>query len=318
LVVTADEMVAVCPGLGNGAFGEAVATLDIVDPGNNIFVADFNRDGRPDIAACAFGGTLNIALQDANGQYSDLQTPEDGCSVAWAGDVNGDGNPDLLMLTQVQDNRFVNISVLLGKGDGTFAPPAIIGPVPYTFTVGDFNSDGKLDIAFCNPYEGQPACPEIMFGNGDGTFGPPVSLNVTTQGYLIASGDFNNDGKLDLAIAVQQPIGLIVLLGKGDGTFTRLPVNTSIQSVPEQIVIGDFNGDGSTDLLIVTPELQILLGLGDGQFVAQPGSLPGIFLVDCQAFAGDLNVYGKLDIVTLDVWDLAGPGAIGVLLNKTP
>jgi hypothetical protein len=70
--------------------------------------------------------------------------------------------------------------------------------------------------------------------------------------------------------------------------------------------------------LIVTPELQILLGLGDGQFVAQPGSLPGIFLVDCQAFAGDLNVYGKLDIVTLDVWDLAGPGAIGVLLNKTP
>jgi hypothetical protein len=280
-------------------------------------VADFNGDGWPDFAVCdAFTGDLHIELQEASGRYSDLTTPENGCAVVWAGDLNGDGIPDLIMLSDPQDFSLTNMSVLLGKGNGTFAPPVSIGPTPYTYTIGDFNGDGKWDIAFCNPFKGQPACPGIMFGNGDGTFRAPVYQAVTTQGYLITSGDFNNDGKLDLAIAVQQPIGTLVLLNKGDGTFTVLPIIPSYD-VPSQIVPGDFNGDGNLDLLLVTPALQMLLGQGDGQFTVQAGYLPGIFLVDCQAFAGDMNGDGKLDIVTLDVRDAAGPGAIATLLNKT-
>ena len=317
LLVNTGSVVAVLPGSAGGVFGQALASVSVIP--SNIVVADFNLDGRPDFAACdSYTGELHIALQEASGRYSDRITAENGCQTAWAGDLNGDGIPDLIMLTDPQDFRLTNMSVLLGKGNGAFSPPVSIGSAPYTFTIGDFNGDGKWDIAFCNPFEGQPACPGIMFGNGDGTFQAPVYTSATTQGYVITSGDFNNDGKLDLAIVVQQPIGLIVLLGKGDGTFTQLPINTSIQSVPEQIVVGDFNGDGNVDLLLAMPELQILLGEGNGHFVPQPGFLPGIFLVDCQAFAADMNGDGKLDIVTLDVRDAAGPGAIGLLLNKTP
>ena len=315
LLVNTENVITVLPGSANGFFGAPLATVGVT---GGMVVADFNRDGRPDFAVCdEFTGDLHIELQEASGRYSDLVTAENGCAVAWAGDLNGDGIPDLIMLTDPQDFRLTNMSVLLGKGNGMFAPPVSIGPAPYTYTIGDFNGDGQWDIAFCNPFEGQPACPGIMFGNGDGTFRPPVYQAVTTQGYLISSGDFNNDGKLDLAIAAQQPIGTIVLLNKGDGTFTVLPIIPSYD-VPSQIVPGDFNGDGNLDLLLVTPALQMLLGQGDGQFTVQAGYLPGIFLVDCQAFAGDMNGDGKLDIVTLDIRDGAGPGAIDVLLNRTP
>lgn len=319
LLVAMQTGVAILPGLGNGVFGKPLATFQILFPPQNMVVADFNRDGRMDFAACnnLSPGTLYVALQNANSTYAELQSSEPVCETVWAGDLNGDGVPDLLVLTDQSNFHFVNLSVRLGNGDGTFRAPIPAGPAPYTFTVGDFNGDGKPDVAFCNPAAGQPACPGLMFGNGDGTFQSPIYLNVTTQGQLITSGDFNGDGRLDLAVA-QNPPGLIVLLGSGNGNFTRLPTYTGMR-IPSQILVADLNGDGKQDLLTSGEGLglQVYLGAGDGQFVAQTGFFPCVALTGCQALVGDLNKDGKPDIATIDYQDIAGPGAISALINIT-
>jgi large repetitive protein len=244
-------------------------------------VADFNGDGKADIAVGENGGGLDIQLGDGLGNFQKVGTYVPGSypySIA-VGDFNGDGKVDLAMA-----NPGGNVSILLGNGDGTFQPPVnyAVGTYPYSIVVADFNGDGKADLAVGSL--------SILLGNGDGTFQPAVNYSVETLS--LAVGDFNGDGNADLVGA--SDFGFTVILGNGDGTFQTpisYPTNSSV------VAVGDFNGDGKTDIAVsdlTDDNVEILLSNGDGTFHTG-GSYPAGTGIVCLT-VGDFNGDGKADL----------------------
>lgn len=122
-------------------------------------------------------------------------------------------------------------------------------------TVGDFDQDGKADLAVANIEAGVG----ILLGNGDGTFQPAASYAAGSGPQVVAVGDFNGDGRPDLAVASQGGAG--VLLGNGDGTFQPL-IDYGVGLQLSGAAVGDFNGDGRTDLVVVDGGyISVLLGV---------------------------------------------------------
>src|ERR1700674_3445380 len=99
------------------------------------------------------------------------------------------------------------------------APTYPAGTSPYSVAIGDFNGDGKMDLAVADSEDGQTGRVNILLGNGDGTFQPFVSYAAEAGTTFVVSGDFNGDGKLDLAVTNLYGNSVSVLLGNGDGTF---------------------------------------------------------------------------------------------------
>ena len=135
--------------------------------------------------------------------------------------------------------------------------------------VGDFNGDGKVDLAVTNATDNKVS---ILLGNGDGAFQPQATYNVGGQPGPIAVGDFNGDGKLDLAVGNLTGQTISVLIGNGDGTFRPQVTYSTSGVMPISIAVGDFTGDGKLDIVIADypySTMQIMIGNGDGTF--QPG-----------------------------------------------
>src|SRR6266849_1744029 len=177
---------------------------------SGIVVSDFNGDGKPDLAVVNFGDwTAWVLLGNGDGTFQPAKNIyfASGGGFPWyiaEGDFNGDGKPDLV-ITNYGDN---SVSVLLGNGDGTFQAPRtfLVGIHPGLVAVGDFNGDGKLDLAVADygcslDCSVSPSNTVMVFlGNGDGTFRPASQLTVGNGPAGVAVGDFNGDGKLDLAV----------------------------------------------------------------------------------------------------------------------
>ena len=149
-------------------------------------------------------------------------------------------------------------------------PSPILSGIPRTaWCVGDFNGDGKVDLAVTNATDNKVS---ILLGNGDGTFQPQATYDVGGQPGPIAVGDFNGDGKLDLAVGNLTGQTISVLIGNGDGTFQPQVTYSTSGVMPISIAVGDFNGDGKLDIVIADypySTVQIMIGNGDGTF--QPG-----------------------------------------------
>jgi hypothetical protein len=209
------------------------------------------------------------------------------------GDFNGDCIPDLIL----PFGDFVHVAVLLGRGDGTFAP-ALEGAssasttYPIDIASGDFNRDGKLDVVITGAwFSPTMKGPSILLGNGDGTFQPARVLDANLSS-AVAVGDLNHDSVLDIVLA-----GGGVMLGNGDATFTVVsPPVSPLAGSPAGLSLGDFNHDGVLDLASTTTEVaEVSLGNGDGTFGKPVVLTKGPQLNSIAS--GDLNEDGRLDIV---------------------
>jgi PKD repeat protein len=311
-------------------------------------IADFNRDGHPDVAIAenAAGligiitglgdGTLNALHIGASGTtavntvFVNLGQPAQLLPV----DANGDGKPDIVATSN--SNR---VGLLINRGDGTFDVSAAATPydtslstAPPTLAAGlsDAGHPGHFNIVTVDG-TGTIAATPILPG---GTLGQPVQVGAlfTSIGSAVA-GDFNHDGRLDFALGSssnRNPGSVTLLLGRSDGTFTTLPA-ISVGGGVQAIAAADLNGDGNLDLVVshgmLTVNsspfsesygggLDLLLGKGDGTFQTPVNNAPQLGLGSLAI--ADVNGDGHPDVVALRSAHFGGTSGSGaaVFLNN--
>ncbi len=272
---------------------------------NSMVTADFNGDGKPDLAVSepcgsdltcyTYHGNIAILLGKGDGTFHAAASPAvDQYPGALAvGDFNGDGKPDIAVVTLVGST----VVILLGKGDGTFTAAPLsptVGGNPDSIAVGDLNGDGKLDLVVSS-YNSL----SVLLGNGDGSFtaiAPPTIGSAPGGVFLV---DLNRDGKLDLVLGNGTSPYVSILLGHGNGTFSPA---TSPAAPTGPLAVMDVNRDGKLDLLFAEANapgfaqttISVALGEGNGQFTPGPTS-PVVDTGLAGGLLADLNGDGKLD-----------------------
>jgi hypothetical protein len=226
-------------------------------------------------------------------------------------DFNGDKKPDIVVINAGGSDT---VSVLLNLGNGSFSAPittATGGLGGIALTSGDFNHDGRADLAVVNNLTNNVS---ILLGNGDGTFRLTGYFGVHEGPVSVTEADFNRDGNMDLAVVNSLTGDVTILLGKRDGTF-RPGQNVFVGSAPTGIKAGDFNGDGIPDLAVANGTLgqqlvYILLGNGDGTFRAG-GTLP-VGNDPYALVAHDFDHDGKTDLAVANL----ASSSVSVLLGN--
>ncbi|MDP4238811.1 MAG: FG-GAP-like repeat-containing protein, partial [Bacteroidota bacterium] len=312
--------VSVFLGKGDGTF----TTKPDVPAGNRpqcIVIGDLNGDGKADMAVANMNSyDISILLGNGDGTFTAAASLSLGVGYEpyklTIGDINGDGIADIIAGGL---NGNTNVNIFPGLGNGTFGTKIslAIGVEPYSIAIGDLNGDGKMDIVATNSKSNSNTI-SVLLGNGNGTFGTKTNFAISSGSGAnpssVVIGDFNGDGKADLATANSNENSVSVLLGDGNGSFgTATPY--AIGNDPGSIVVGDFNGDGKTDLAAcnyLTPSsVSILLGNGNGTFKPATnfpvGDAPGTIAI------ADFNNDGKADIATSN-WT----NNISILLYTTP
>ena len=231
-----------------------------------------------------------------------------------AGDFNLDGKADLAVTNGADDN----VTIQLGNGSGGFTQaagsPINVGDFPESITIGDFNLDGKPDLATANPNSNNVT---ILLGDGNGGFtqaaGSPVAVGANPNS--VAVGDFNLDGKADLATVNITADNVTVLLGNGSGGFTEAAGSpVGVGDTPIFVAAGDFNLDGKGDLATANlnaDNVTILLGNGSGGFTQAAGSPVGAGSSPNSIAIGDFNLDGKADLAVAN----AGSDNVTILLG---
>jgi len=218
-----------------------------------------------------------------------------------------------------------------GPGGGTSAP--VLFPITLPFTpvpvaanlnaganpvilaTGDFNNDGKLDVAVGN---GSTHSIQILLGNGDGTFTTGSSFSVGTSQTSVPTsitvGDFNEDGKLDIAVGVSPDSIVDILQGDGTGNFSLINTITSVVN-PVSLAVTDFNQDGLLDLAVANGQdntVSVYLGRGNGSFFIQSTPLASSLSSPSQIAIADFNDDGVPDLLIVN----SGNNSLTVLPGK--
>lgn len=262
-------------------------------------------------------------------------------------ELNGDGVADLVVVNRgtYSGSHRDSVSVLLGRGDGTFQPHTeyLVENEPAAVDVGDLNRDGHADIVVVNRSSNSLS---LLFGRGDGTFDPSFEFDAGQCPRDVVIADLNADRKLDLAVAncageyvttvenstrdlvhvprrpgdelrLLPPKAIVVLLGNGDGTFA--PPTTyaacAANQMPWRIEAADTNGDQHLDLVVRNlhgDEISLLLGSRDGMFAGPQNYSVSAFIgnvIGAEAGTGfrfeDFNHDGRFDLALIDSFQAA-------------
>ena len=343
-------------------FGEITATYSIA-------LLDVNADGKPDLLTMsgAPGGQLNdrgsltVWLGNGDGTFALGGTAYPALHLLGAGDLNGDGRPDLVIDHSLNAAAgTVAVGVLLNKGDGTYAPVVDTPGVPDNdLQIADLNGDGRADMVLGTGYkvdvlvnagagafspavtystgnnpvggesltfqslavsdldgDGKPdlvlgteaTCVSILLNKGNGTFAPAVCLSTVGLARVVAAADLDGDGKVDLIVGGSDSKSLTVFRNLGSGTFG--PAVTYTTDPTSMISTGDLNGDGKVDVVFADGTgTRVLLNNGDGTLAPD-----GFFFDGTAGTLSDVNGDGKLDLVSIN----ATNQRVQVLLNATP
>lgn len=306
-----------------GALANYATDLSPID----VALAPVNAGGQPDLVVANVGaGTVGVRIGSLDGTFGASQNSAAGTAPysLVAGDFNGDGVPDLAT------GNGANVNLLIGNGDGTFQAPRSVAlptqtpvgaPGPLTQTAnsiatGDFNADGKLDLAvggftahtrklgpynsgygyyynYTTVYNGYA---NVLLGNGTGGFtaSDTKHLGESRLPNAVAVGDLNHDGRADVLVAVANELN--AFLGDGVGGLGAA-IHSGSGYAPRSLSLGDVNGDGNLDTILGNGfQLTVQKGQGDGSFVAGAVVTPGAY---DSAVMGDVNADGKLDLVAV-------------------
>ncbi len=263
-----EERLHVRLGNGDGTFTDSGGVAGLSEP-FDVVVGDFNADGTEDLAVAAgVSSDFDIALLRGNGDgtFQHLLPIQLGNAVVQSlavGDFNGDGLDDLAATSSVK------VHVRLGNGDGSFAGGVDIpfDPSPYTVVSGDFDGNGSEDLAVILN-NAAPARLGILLGQGNGAFDPVKFVGLPNFAQDQVVGDFDADGREDLAATIPAEDRVSVRLGNGDGTFSDDPPDVAVGDRPVSVAVGDFDSDGREDLAITNGDksVSVRLGNGDGRF----------------------------------------------------
>lgn len=290
-------------------------------PPMDVAVADFNQDGKIDLATVN-GASVSVLIGFGDGSFAPVVNyPVSGPQSITAADFNNDGKVDLATGNAGSPGPLGGtLSILIGNGNGTFIPfiTYSVGGAPHSLISADFNVDGKLDLAVGNTGGSNFS---VLLGNGNGTFAPALNYAEPGGPTALAAADFNNDGKPDLATSAGPNIA--IRLGNGDGVFTSAIYYEVYEggSAPHSspggpfigMTVADFNGDLNIDLAAIDSNnyiLAILINNGDGT-LAQPIKYTA-GLTPHEVTAADFNQDNKIDLVITNY----GGGTISVFLNN--
>ncbi len=303
---------------------------------HSVAVADLTGDGRLDLVVADESSSAVSVLSDAT--TAGATSPSFAAPVTFAvggaptsvavGDFNGDGKPDLVITNTADDT----VSVLLnttptGATAPSFAPQVTfaVGAGPFSVVVGDFNGDGKPDLAIANNGDGTVSVllNRTPAGATTPSFAPHVTFTVGAIPFSVAAADFNGDGRPDLVVANEGEATVSVLLDTtavGATAPTFAPQTTfTVGPNPEAVAAADFNGDGRPDLVVANEgggTVSVLLNTTVDGATAPTFAPQSTFTVGGApdgVAVGDFNGDGRPDLVVANF----GNATASVLLDST-
>ncbi|MBI4902751.1 MAG: VCBS repeat-containing protein [Acidobacteria bacterium] len=316
-------------GNGGTSFQAPVAIPTNLNP-SAVASGDLNKDGKMDLAVLdRFSSVVAVLTGDGNGNftlagYTAVRAAHYNIMVT---DFDRDGNQDVVLGSGHPDGvtqtvyQPTAVTVLIGKGDGTLYGPDAYKTDGSELVSGDFNADGRVDLVTAGP-----GSLKVYLASASGKFNNQTTTSLrdgdqTLSASGSAVGDFNKDGKLDVAIASGPQQKVYILFGNGNGTF-QSPVGYAAGEQPSGLAVGDVNGDGTLDIVAGQfrediSSVRLLLGGANGTFQApvtlNTGINPRSVLLE------DVNADGRFDLITVNngmFTSTTSPGNVSLLIGN--